>query len=77
MVRCIYFFLRINAPTIAIAMIIATTPIARYMSMSELETNDCTVEVGAGVVVDADAMLTVDDVSPYELKYELLPAKVA
>ena len=73
----IYFFLSIRTVAIAIAMMMATTPIARYMSMSELETNDCTVEVGAGVVVDADAMLTVDDVSPYELKYELLPAKVA
>ena len=73
----IYFFLSINAPTIAIAMIMATTPIARYMSMSELETNDDAVEVGAGELVAVDAMLTVAAVSPYELKYELLPAKVA
>ena len=55
-----YFFLRINAPTIAIAMTITITPIARYMSMSELETDDCAVEVGAGVLgVYAVALLTV------------------
>ena len=56
----IYFFLSIKAPTIAIAMIMATTPIARYMSMSELETDDCAIEVGVGIGVDA--ALTVANV---------------
>jgi len=60
----IYFFLSINAPTIAIAMIIAIAVTAKYVSMSELETDDCVelVEVGAGELV-VDAMLTVEPVS--------------
>ena len=51
----IYFFLSIRTVATAIAMIMATTPIARYMSMSELETTGCVAEVGAGVVDAADA----------------------
>ena len=42
----IYFFLSIRTVAIAIAMIIATTAIARYMIMSELETDDDAVEGG-------------------------------
>jgi hypothetical protein len=77
MFRGSYFFLSINAPTTAIAMIMAIVLMAKYIIMSELETDDCAVEVGAGELVGVDAALTVADVSPYELKYELLPAKVA
>ena len=59
----IYFFLSINAPTIAIAMIIAIATMTRYVSMSELETNDDAVEVGAGELVGVDAgVLTVANV---------------
>jgi len=49
----IYFFLRFRTVATAIAIMMTTTPIARYMSMSELETDDCTVEVGVGIGVDA------------------------
>ena len=60
----IYFFLSNSAPTTATAMIMAIVLMAKYMSMSELETDDCAVEVGAGVlVVNADALLTVAPVS--------------
>ena len=59
MLFVIYFFLSINAPTTAIAMIMATTPIARYMSMSELDIVASVPEVGVGELVGVDAMLTV------------------
>ena len=55
----IYFFLRIRTVATAIAMIMAIAVIAKYMSMSELETDDCAVEVGVGELVGVDAMLTV------------------
>ena len=55
----IYFFLRFRTVAIAIAIMMTTTPIARYMSMSELETDDCAVEVGVGELVGVDALLTV------------------
>ncbi len=42
----------------AIAMIMTTALIVKYVSMSELETDDCTVEVGTGEL----AMLTVANV---------------
>ena len=71
----IYFFLSIRTVAIAIAMIMTTTPIAKYMTMSELETDDCVAEVGAGELDDVNA--TVAEVSAYELKYELVPANVA
>ena len=59
----IYFFLSIRTVAIAIAMIMATTPIARYMIMSELETDVCAVEVGVGEIVGVDAgVLTVANV---------------
>jgi hypothetical protein len=71
----IYFFLSIRTVATAIAMIMATTPIARYMTTSELETIGCEAEVGATVCIAADA--TVAEVTPCEVKYELLPANVA
>jgi hypothetical protein len=71
----IYFFLSINAPTTAMAMIITTTPTAKYMIMSELETTGCVAEVGAAVGDAADA--TVAEDCAYELKYESVPANVA
>ena len=50
-------FLSNSAPTTAIAMIMAVAVIAKYMIMSELETDDCTDKVGAGVL--DGVMLTV------------------
>ncbi len=39
----------------AIAKTMTITPIARYVSMSELEMAGCTFEVGAGELDDVDA----------------------
>ena len=46
-------FLRINAPTIAMAIIIAITPTTMYSSMSPMLTFDCVEVVGVGVGVEA------------------------
>jgi hypothetical protein len=50
-----YFFLYSTKPTIAIAITMTTMPIARYVSMSELEIDDCAedVEVDDGELVAA------------------------
>ena len=53
MLFSIYFFLSIRTVATAIAIMMTTTPIARYMSMSELETDDCAIEVAVGIGVDA------------------------
>ena len=70
------FFLSINAPTIAIAMIMSAVPAISAGIRSGL-----TAEVAAGVVDVGDAVVvieaTVADVDAEEGQYELLPVKVA
>jgi hypothetical protein len=51
----IYFFLRFRTVATAIAIMMTTTPITKYMSMSELETDDDVPEVGAAVGDAAEA----------------------
>ena len=65
----------------AIATIITIATTARYVKRSELVTavEGEGGELGdeVGVVTDELEETTVTEVSAYELKYELLPAKVA
>ena len=75
MLLSIYFFLSIRTAPIAIAIIITTKPIARYVRMSWLDTVGCVPEVGAAVGYATDA--TVAEDCTYELKYESVPANVA
>ena len=79
------FLLSINRPTIAIAMIMATTPIARYIARVFVLTFDAVddvavgagVDVAVGVAVAVVVEVTVAYVDACDSKYELLPAKLA
>jgi len=62
----IYFFLSIRTVAIAIAMIITITPIAKYVSMAELDTTAAAVEVGAGELVDVGVVEALLTVAPVE-----------
>jgi len=68
------FFLSNSTPTMAIAMIMTIVLMAKYVVISELDSVNW-VEVDAGELDGADS--TFAEVSPYELKYELVPANVA